>query len=77
MSVGRVIDFSLPEITRTSEGKSPDKYYSGKYLVTAIKHIIDVEGKFTTMMEISKESLPNAYNAPDNSAPAWKTVRSK
>ena len=77
MSVGRIIDFALPEITRTSEGKDVDKYYSGKYIVTAIKHIIDIEGKFITMMEISKESLPNAYATPDNGSSAWKSVRSK
>lgn len=77
MTVGRIIDFTLPEITRTSEGKDPDKFYSGKYLVTAIKHSIDIEGKFSTMMEISKESLPNSYIQPDNSSSAWKSVRSK
>jgi hypothetical protein len=29
------------------------------------------------MMEISKESLPNAYATPDNGSSAWKSVRSK
>jgi hypothetical protein len=77
MTVGRVIEFTLPEITRTSQGKDPDRFYSGKYLVTAIKHTIDVENRFVTMMEISKESLPTAYAQPDNNSPAWKSVRSK
>lgn len=77
MTVGRVIEFLLPEITRTSDGKDPDKFYSGKYLVTAVRHSIDVENKFLTIMEISKESLPNAYAQPDNNSAAWKSVRSK
>jgi hypothetical protein len=77
MTVGRVIEFLLPEITRTSDGKDPDKFYSGKYLVTAVRHSIDFENKFLTIMEISKESLPNAYAQPDNSSSAWKSVRSK
>lgn len=77
MTVGRIIEFSLPEISRTPDGKEPDKFYSGKFLVTALKHTIDIENKFTTIMEISKESLPNAYAQPDNSSSAWKSVRSK
>ena len=77
MTVGRIIDFALPEISRTEDGKDTDKLYSGKYLVTAIKHNINVEGKFTTMVEISKESLPNAYASPDENSAAWKSVRSK
>jgi hypothetical protein len=77
MTVGRVIEFSLPEITRASGGKEPDKFYSGKFLVTALKHTIDVENRFTTIIEISKESLPNAYATPDNGSSAWKSVRSK
>lgn len=77
MTVGRVIEFILPEITRTSDGKDPDKFYSGKYLVTAVRHSIDVENKFLTIMEISKESLPNSYAQPDNNSAAQKSVRSK
>ena len=77
MTVGNVIDFNLPEITRTADGKKPDRFYSGKYLVTAVRHRIDIENKFTTMIEISKESLPNKYDDPDNSSTAWKKVRSK
>jgi len=77
MTVGNIIDFDLPEITRTSDGKKPDRFYSGKYLVTAVKHHINIENKFVTMIEISKESLPNPYDSPDNGSQAWKNVRSK
>ena len=77
MTVGNIITFNLPEIVRTSDDRETDKYYSGNYLVTAVRHSIDVENKFVTMMEISKESLPNPYPNPDNTLSAWKAIRSK
>jgi len=77
MTVGNVITFNLPELTRTTDDKASDAYYSGNYLVTAIKHTIDVEGKFMTIMEISKESVPNQYINPDNSLQAWKLIRGR
>ena len=72
LTVGQVIEFYLPEISRRPGGKDEDRFYSGKYLVTAVRHKIDFENRFVTVMEISKESLPSAYDSIDNSSPAWK-----
>jgi len=77
MTIGTVIEFNLPELTRTTDGKNIDIYYSGKFLVTAVKQSIDVENKYITIMEISKESLPNKYIDPDNAQSAWKTIRGR
>ena len=70
LTVGKVIEFNLPEMTRTTDGKNADKYYSGKYLITSIKHKIDIENRFVTLMEISKESLPNPYDGVNNASSA-------
>ena len=77
MTVGNIITFNLQELTRTTDDKSLDNFYSGNYLVTAVKHTIDIEGKFMTLMEISKESVPNQYISPDNSLDAWKLIRNR
>ena len=77
LTVGMIIEFILPDVRPTDLGREKDKYYSGKYLVTAIRHKIDQENKFVSFVEISKESLPTAYDTVDNSLPAWKELRSK
>lgn len=77
LTVGSVITFNLPDIRPTDQGRELDKYYSGNYLVTAVRHKIDQENKFLSLVELSKESLPTAYDTVDNTLPAWKDLRSK
>jgi hypothetical protein len=78
MTVGNVIEMIIPDmITNDKGGRDKDKYYAGKYLVTAVRHKIDQENKFITLMELSKESLPNPYDAIDNESPAWKEIKGK
>lgn len=77
MTIGKVINFNLPQISYNSPGrrKSEDQFYSGKYLVTAVRHIFNQESKFYTCIEICKESFPNNFNNFNNSDPAWKGIR--
>ncbi len=77
LSVGKVIQFDLPEIVSnsTTGQKQTDKFYSGKYLVTAVRHLINQENHFFTCLEICKESFPNDFGSYDNNNPAWKGVR--
>ena len=77
LTVGTVVSFNLPSTQPDDKGRNIDKYYSGNYLVTAVRHKIDQENKFLSLVELSKESLPNAYDVVDNSLPAWKDLRSK
>lgn len=77
LTVGSVISLNLPELRPTDRGRELDKYYSGKYLVTAIRHKVDQENKFLSLVELSKESLPTAYDTVDNTIPAWKDLRNK
>jgi hypothetical protein len=62
-TVGSTINFNLLSTNPASHKKEPDKFYSGKYLITAIKHSINIGG-FTTVMEIVKDSSPNEYVSP-------------
>ena len=54
ITAGRCIQFNLPSKTDASV---LDTNYSGKYLVTAVRHIVQSQGVFQTVLEISKESF--------------------
>lgn len=58
--VGKVINFNLLTILRenSTTQNNLDKFYSGKYIVTAVRHIIQSQGVFQTVLEIAKESTP-------------------
>jgi hypothetical protein len=42
-----------------------DEFYSGKYLVTAVRHIIQPT-VFQTVLEIAKDSTPKPYSGINN-----------
>jgi len=60
ISIGKVINFNLLTFLRndTNSQDNLDKFYSGKYIVTAVRHIIQSQGVFQTVLEIAKESTP-------------------
>ena len=71
LTVGMVIDFSLLSINPNM--KKPDKFYSGRYLISAIRHIITIT-EFKTILEIVKDSTPNQYASPDNNSVLWQNT---
>ena len=66
--VGTPIEFALNTLDSGKSTKESDKFYSGKYLVTAVRHIIQSTGIFQTIMEISKESGQIQYASVDNNS---------
>lgn len=78
MTVGSVIKFLLPELRTIEDGSRMwDQYYSGFFLVTAVRHIINQENKFISNLEICKESLLTPYYSFNNELPAWKELRGR
>lgn len=77
MTIGRVIIWNVPQIAynNSSRTKKDDEFFSGKYLVTAVRHNINQEGKFLTTIEICKESFPNPYSSFNNSSTIWSSIR--
>lgn len=55
ITVGNVIYIELPLITENQTG-GIDEYHSGKYLVTAVRQIIDTNMEYETILEVAKES---------------------
>lgn len=73
MHVGLVVKVKIPEIAPDkNKEKQADKFYAAKYLVTAVRHTLDHQGHFFTLIEVCKESLPNNQTSYDNSNPIFK-----
>jgi hypothetical protein len=71
ITAGRTINFDLYSLKPSSNQKVLDKFYSGKYLVTAVRHIIQPT-KYQTILEIAKDSSKTPYKQTDNTNPASK-----
>lgn len=68
ITVGKTIDFNLFSLATGKDSKELDKYYSGKYLITAVRHIIQSQGAFQTILEISRESPAHNFSPNNNSS---------
>jgi hypothetical protein len=66
LTAGKVVEFNLFTLKPTNNTKELDKAYSGKYLVTAVRHIIK-QTAYQTILEMAKESLPKAQEGANNS----------
>lgn len=76
MTIGKLIKFNIPNTSTDAHGnKVLDKYKSGKYLVTAVRHYFNQENKYTTIVEICKDSFSTEYGKFDNTNPGWKAIR--
>jgi hypothetical protein len=68
ITAGRTIELNLPSLKPTAKGgRELDKFYSGKYLVTAVRHMVGMN-TFQTVLEIAKDSSPTSPQAADQSA---------
>jgi len=54
--------------------REPDKFYSGKYLVTAVRHILQSNGVYQTVLEIAKESTVVSQGSINNTSSDWNKV---
>lgn len=75
LTAGKTIEFKLysTEPVSEKEPKQVDKYYSGKYLVTAVRHMIQVS-EYVTVFEAVKESVVSPFMDVDNSLLVWKNT---
>jgi hypothetical protein len=69
LTVGKVIEFEL--LSRDPSSKEQDFFYSGNYLVTAVKHMI-TQNDFKTVLEIAKDSVPHQF--PDIDTTVWSNI---
>ncbi len=61
-TAGFTVEFNVPAFTQNFENERVnDPYYSGKYLITAVRHVI-VPGSLQTVLELSKNSLSTSLD---------------
>lgn len=67
LTVGDIIEFNLPLVSTKDPGsKNINPYYSGRYLITAIRHIIDVH-RYEMVIEATRDCLSVSYPEAQNS----------
>ena len=71
LTVGMTVNFNIYSLAMDGENKRLDTYYSGKYLVNAVRHIIQSQGVYQTVMELAKESYESSLQ-PVNQTPSLK-----
>ena len=72
LSVGQTVYFDIVAVTPDAR-KEHDGFYSGKYLISAIRHTIQVGG-YNTVCELIKDSNMSPYNSVDNDSQIWKNT---
>jgi len=61
LTAGSVINVNMPSLDYANGKKESNKFYSGKYLVTAVRHILQSQGVFQTVLEITRDSSSAIY----------------
>ena len=65
ITAGRTVNILLYSLgttgTSTQQTREKDEYFSGLYLVTAVRHIIQTQGTFQTVLELAKENTKLKY----------------
>jgi len=75
-TVGIPIDFNAYGISvniNKDTQRTPDPLLSGKYLITAVRHIV-TNTDYITVMELAKESNVGRFSGVDNSDNSWSDV---
>ena len=71
LTVGCVVNFAL--LSKDPKNKAPDQFYSGNYLVTAARHLINTK-EYKTILELAKDSTTGQYAGVDNSTTIWQNT---
>ena len=71
LTVGKTINFNL--LSKDPRNKQLDLFYSGKYIITAVRHLLTFDN-YRTVIEIAKDSNPNYYDAVDSSSALWQNT---
>jgi len=84
LTSGMIVSIKVPSTEPLDKDSTEwwDPYYSGKYMITAIRHLIDnIGGGYTSILELSRDSLPNKIPdkktfdlGEDYNESAWRRV---
>ena len=71
LTVGRIVNFSL--LSKNPNNREPDDFYSGNYLITAVRHMVTLN-EYKTVLELAKESTVRQYSAINNTSTLWQNT---
>jgi len=74
ITAGRTVQFNTYSLKPSSGNRELDKFYSGKYLVTAVRHVILSPQTFQTILELAKDSSATNYVKRDSDSPEAKEI---
>jgi hypothetical protein len=69
LTVGRLVEFNL--LSKNPNNREPDSFYSGKYLITAVRHMLTIN-EYRTVLELAKESTTVGYSSVNNTSTIWQ-----
>ena len=67
ITVGKTVVFNIYNLSSSGDKKQLDPYYSGKYLVNAVRHVLQSQGAYQTVMELAKESYETQIGSTNSS----------
>jgi hypothetical protein len=70
LRVGTVITLDIPTLNPDNKTKVIDKYYSGNYLITAIRHQLDPRGIYMCLVEAIKDAVESPHVSVTNNSAA-------
>jgi hypothetical protein len=81
LTVGMIIEITLPsnrggDLTGYQTGQK-DVYNSGKYMITAVRHVIDVNNRYETILEVVKDSFGGSIDNYLNSDELENAIKGK
>jgi hypothetical protein len=72
LTVGLTVDLDIIS-KNNSTTREPDAFLSGKYLVTAVRHMVSMN-EYKTILEVTKESTVTPFGSPSSSSSTWQQV---
>jgi len=69
ITAGVIINLDLMTTKPTNSTRDKDKFYSGKYLVTAVRHVLSDGGSYITILEIAKDSNKTNLDSVNTNSP--------
>jgi len=71
ITAGRTVNFNLLSLKPSNTKRELDKFYSGKYLVTAVRHVIE-PSSYKTILELAKDSSTTSPASVNNNSSEWQ-----
>lgn len=75
-TVGNIVEIEMPSFASNATNiRNIDPYLSGKYLITAVRHVLVPSGGHQTLLTVNKNSLSSPLDKADRSSRNYRKMR--